>query len=115
MRFLAYGGVELNASTGLVRLYPERRAVLLSSQQADVLAVLIDRAGKPCRRDEIAVAMSEGSRPPTMAQIGVIISNIRNKLGTHPRPRRCSGLRCSVQVEDRAGLELWDERDSDDL
>ncbi|MEV0810025.1 cyclic nucleotide-binding domain-containing protein, partial [Micromonospora sp. NPDC050200] len=31
------------------------------------------------------------------------------------RPRRCSGLRCSVQVEDRAGLELWDERDSDDL
>jgi hypothetical protein len=29
----------------------------------------------------------------------------------NPRPRRCSGLRCSVQVEDRTGLELWGERD----
>jgi uncharacterized membrane protein YjjP (DUF1212 family) len=31
--------------------------------------------------------------------------------GPHPRPRRCPGLRCSVQVEDRTRLELWDERD----
>ncbi|MEU5943717.1 helix-turn-helix domain-containing protein [Micromonospora sp. NPDC047548] len=75
--------MELDASTGLVRLYPEMRAVLLSGQQAEVLAVLIDRAGKPCRRDEIAAAMPKGSRPPTMAQIGVIIANIRNKLGAH--------------------------------
>nr|WP_241825482.1 hypothetical protein [Micromonospora sp. CB01531] len=82
-RFLAYGGVELNASTGLVRLYPEMHAVLLSSQQAEVLAVLIDRAGNPCCREEIAAAMPKSSRPPTMAQIGVVIANIRNKLGAH--------------------------------
>ena len=28
-----------------------------------------------------------------------------------PRPRRCPELRCSVQVEDRTGLRLWNERD----
>ncbi|MFI2651071.1 hypothetical protein [Micromonospora fulviviridis] len=82
-RILAYGGVELNTSTGMVRLYPEMRAVLLSGQQAEVLAVLIGRAGEPCRREEVAAAMPRGSRPPTIAQVGVIIANIRNKLGTH--------------------------------
>ncbi|MCX4472953.1 winged helix-turn-helix domain-containing protein [Micromonospora sp. NBC_01655] len=75
--------MKLNTSTGRVRLYPEMREVLLSGQQAEVLAVLIERAGEPCRRDEIAAAVPKGSCPPTMAQVGVIIANIRDKLGTH--------------------------------
>ncbi|MEU4339276.1 hypothetical protein AB0F59_32285 [Micromonospora lupini] len=82
-RRLSYGGVELTMPTGLVRLYPEMRAVKLSGQQAATLAVLIACAGKPCDRKRIAAAMPPGFRPPQLGQIGVVISNIRRKLGPH--------------------------------
>ncbi|OKI84547.1 hypothetical protein A6A27_40395 [Micromonospora sp. CB01531] len=66
-----------------MRLSPEMRSVLLGGQQAAVLAVLIERAGMPCRREEVLAAMPPDFRPPTVGQISAIISNIRRKLGVH--------------------------------
>ncbi|MEU4776466.1 helix-turn-helix domain-containing protein [Micromonospora sp. NPDC023633] len=78
---LCYAGLELQTSTGLVRLHAESSAVMLSGQQAAVLAVLITAGGTPLSREAIRAAMSRGYRPPTAAQIGVVIANIRRKIG----------------------------------
>ncbi|MFG1954654.1 winged helix-turn-helix domain-containing protein [Micromonospora sp. NPDC048830] len=78
---LCYAGVELQTSTGMVRLHAESRAVMLSGQQVAVLAVLITARGTPLSREAIWAAMPRGYRPPTAAQIGVVIANIRKKIG----------------------------------
>ncbi|MEU5941639.1 winged helix-turn-helix domain-containing protein [Micromonospora sp. NPDC047548] len=78
---LCYAGVELQTSTGLVRLHPESSAVMLSGQQVAVLAVLITARGTPLSREAIWAAMPRGYRSPTAAQIGVVIANIRKKIG----------------------------------
>jgi len=78
---LCYAGLELQTSTGLVRLHAESSAVMLSGQQATVLAVLITARGTPLNREAIWAAMPRGYRPPTAAQIGVVIANIRKKIG----------------------------------
>ncbi|MFF3855668.1 hypothetical protein [Micromonospora sp. NPDC002575] len=78
---LCYAGVELQTSTGLVRLHAESSAVILSGQQVAVLAVLITARGTPLGREAIWAAMPRGYRPPTAAQIGVVIANIRKKIG----------------------------------
>ncbi|MFJ8582934.1 winged helix-turn-helix domain-containing protein [Micromonospora sp. NPDC093277] len=72
--------MELQLATGLTRLHPGS-AALLSGQQAAVLAVLIAARGTPLRREAITAAMPPGYRPPTAAQIGVVISHIRRKIG----------------------------------
>ncbi|MCW3820162.1 helix-turn-helix domain-containing protein [Micromonospora sp. DR5-3] len=54
---------------------------MLSGQQAAVLAVLITARGTPLSREAIWAAMSRGYRPPAAAQIGVVIANIRKKIG----------------------------------
>ncbi|RGC69141.1 DNA-binding transcriptional regulator BasR [Micromonospora sp. MW-13] len=78
---LCYAGVELQTSTGLARLHAESSAVMLSGQQVAVLAVLITARGAPLSREAIWAAMPRGYRPPTAAQIGVVIANIRKKIG----------------------------------
>jgi DNA-binding response OmpR family regulator len=78
---LCYAGLELQTSTGLLRLHAESSAVMLSGQQVAVLAVLITARGTPLSREAIWAAMPRGYRPPTAAQIGVVIANIRKKIG----------------------------------
>ncbi|MFG3700659.1 winged helix-turn-helix domain-containing protein [Micromonospora sp. NPDC047620] len=78
---LCYAGLELQTSTGLVRLHAESSAVMLSGQQVAVLAVLITARGTPLSREAIWAAMPRGYRPPTAAQIGVVIAHIRKKIG----------------------------------
>lgn len=78
---LCYAGVELQTSTGLVRLHAESSAVMLSGQQAAVLAVLLTARGVPLGREAIWAALPRGYRPPTAAQVGVVIANIRRKIG----------------------------------
>ncbi|MFG1654279.1 hypothetical protein ACGFIE_30525 [Micromonospora sp. NPDC049275] len=79
---LTFAGVELQVSTGMVRLRPEYTAAVLSGQQAAVLAVLMVAAGRPLNRGEIMQAMPRGCRPPAAGQVGVVISHIRHKIGS---------------------------------
>ncbi|MEW2444548.1 helix-turn-helix domain-containing protein [Micromonospora marina] len=80
-RPISYAGLELQVDTGVVRLRPGIRAVRLSGQQTEVLAVLIAARGRPLDRETIAAAMRRGYRPPTARQIGVVISHIRARIG----------------------------------
>ncbi|GAA2188185.1 hypothetical protein [Micromonospora lupini] len=79
---LTFAGVELQVSTGMVRLRPEYTAAILSGQQSAVLAVLMVAEGRPLNRGEIMRALPRGCRPPASGQIGVVISHIRHKIGS---------------------------------
>ncbi|SCE81311.1 hypothetical protein GA0070563_102170 [Micromonospora carbonacea] len=54
---------------------------MLSGQQVAVLAVLLTARGVPLGREVIWAALPRGYRPPTAAQVGVVIASIRRKIG----------------------------------